>query len=267
MTTTRRQALVTTLASIGGAALSDTWAQSPPPLISPTPRARLQVVMLVHPDMTALDLVAPQLIFASMGDADTHLVWKDLSPVTCDSGLVIVPSTTFADAPKNPEILFVPGGLKGTTELLQDTETIRFLRERGASAKWVTGVCTGVLLLGAAGLLRGHRATAHWYVRDLLPMFDATPVSQRVVMDRNRITGGGVTSGIDMALTVSSLLRGEEQARLQTLAFEYAPAPPFAAGTPALAGEALTRIVLERRRPAIAAARQAAQNAREQWAT
>lgn len=275
MNTNRRRALsalsalpalssFSTLAALGASATTDANAQTPP--LPTSPRPRLQIAMLVHPDMTALDLVAPQLVFATLGDADTHLVWKDLSPVTTDSGLKILPSTTFADAPAAPDILFVPGGLKGTTALLQDEDTLRFLRERGAAARWVTGVCTGVLLLGAAGLLRGHRATAHWYVRELLPIFDAAPVAQRVVVDRNRVTGGGVTAGIDMALTLSALLRGEAHARLQTLLFEYAPQPPFASGTPELAGQALTATVRERRGPAIEAARQAAQKARDRWA-
>ena len=270
MNTNRRQALsalsalpalssFSALAALGATATTDANAQTP--LLPTTPRPRLQIAMLVHPDMTALDLVAPQLVFATLGDADTHLVWKDLSPVTTDSGLKILPSTTFTDAPAAPDILFVPGGLKGTTALLQDEDTLRFLRERGAAARWVTGV----LLLGAAGLLRGHRATAHWYVRELLPIFDAAPVAQRVVVDRNRVTGGGVTAGIDMALTLSALLRGEAHARLQTLLFEYAPQPPFASGTPELAGQALTATVRERRGPAIEAARQAAQKARDRW--
>lgn len=273
MNSDRRQALsalsaLCALAALGTSATTDAIAQASPASGHPsTPRPRLQIAMLVHPDMTALDLVAPQLVFATLGDADTHLVWKDLSPVTTDSGLKILPSTTFTDAPAAPDILFVPGGLKGTTALLQDEDTLHFLRERGASARWVTGVCTGVLLLGAAGLLRGHRATAHWYVRDLLPTFDATPVAQRVVVDRNRVTGGGVTAGIDMALTLSALLRGEAHARLQTLLFEYAPQPPFASGTPELAGQALTATVRERRGPAIDAARQAAQKARDRWTT
>ncbi|WP_269759394.1 DJ-1/PfpI family protein [Variovorax sp. E3] len=264
MPSTRRHALAT-LAALGGASLADAFAQTPQAGAAPASK-RLQVLMLVHPDMTALDLVGPQLVFATMGDVDTHMVWKDLSPVTTDSGLKLVPGMTFADAPKAPDILFVPGGLKGTTALLQDEETLRFLRERGASARWVTGVCTGVLLLGAAGLLRGYRATAHWYVQDILPVFDAEPSADRVVIDRNRVTGGAVTAGIDMALTMSAMLRGDDKARTQELAFGYAPMPPFAAGTPELAGEALTKRVLESRAPAISAARRAAEMARQRWA-
>jgi len=271
MNPNRRQALsalsgLSALATLGATTVTDAVAQTAP-LATGTQRPRLQITMLVHLDMTALDLVAPQLVFATLGDADTHLVWKDRSPVTTGSGLKLLPSMTFADAPSAPDILFVPGGLKGTTALLQDEETLGFLRERGTAARWVAGVCTGVLLLGAAGLLRGRRATAHWYVRDLLPVLDAIPIAQRVVVDRHCVTGGGVTAGIDMALTLSALLRGEAHARIQTLLFEYAPQPPFPSGTPELAGHELTSTVRERRGTAIEAARQAAQRARERWTT
>ncbi|MCW7540977.1 DJ-1/PfpI family protein [Aquabacterium sp. A7-Y] len=269
-----RRRVLSALAVLGGGGLSCTAAReaqdtSPQPVSpsTPTSATAVQVQMLVHPDMTALDLIGPQLIFSTMGNTQTHLVWKDLSPITTDSGVRILPTLTLAEAPESPDILFVPGGLKGTTAMLQDADVLGYLRTRGASARWVTGVCTGALLLGAAGLLKGYRATAHWYVRDLLTVFDATPVTQRVVVDRNRITGGGVTSGIDMALTVSALLKGEQQARIQELVFEYAPEPPYASGTPQLAGDALTQLVLKRREPAIEMARQAALKARARWPT
>lgn len=227
---------------------------------------RLQVVMLVHPDMTALDLVGPQLIFATLQNVDVHLAWKDLSAVSTDSGLRILPTVALDAAPSAPDILFVPGGLKGTTAMMLDAQVIGFLRSLGSRARYVTSVCTGALLLGAAGLLRGYRATSHWYVRDTLAVFDAVPVDERVVVDRNRVTGGGVTAGLDMALTLSAILRGDEFARTQELLFEYAPTPPFACGTPELAGESLTAQVLQRRRLAIEAATQAAAQARKGWA-
>lgn len=226
---------------------------------------RFQVVMLVHPNMTALDLVGPQLVFSTMSNVDVHLAWKDLNPVTTDSGLKIVPSMSLDKAPTAPDILFVPGGLGGTTAMMRDAQVVDFVRTRGEKAKWVASVCTGSLLLGAAGLLKGYRATAHWYVRDILPVFGAIPVAERVVIDRNRITGGGVTAGIDMALTVSAMIRGEDFARRQTLAFEYAPLPPYVSGTPELAGETITQGVLQRRRPAINMAREAAVQARSCW--
>lgn len=228
---------------------------------SDTPRRKRQVLMLAHPDMTALDLVGPQLIFASMPDTEVRLVWKQRTPIVADSGLQLLPDLVMAEAPPAPDILFVPGGLKGSTALMGDEEVLDFLRQRGERAGWVSSVCTGALVLGAAGLLQGHRATTHWYVHDLLPLFGARPVKERVVMDRNRLTGGGVTAGIDLALTLSAALCGAGHARLQELVFEYAPQPPMGTGTPERAGTELTQAVLARRRPAIEAARQAARQA------
>ncbi|AKJ30155.1 DJ-1/PfpI family protein [Caldimonas brevitalea] len=238
---------------------------TPPAYRPATGDQRLQVVMLAHPDMTALDLVGPQLIFATMPPVDVHVVWKDQQPVMTDSGLAVMPTSTLDQAPATPDVLFVPGGLKGTTALLSDPQVLSFLRSRGSSARYIAGVCTGGLLLGAAGLLRGYQATAHWYVRDLLPVFDAIAVDRRVVQDRNRITGGGVTAGIDLALTLSALLRGDEHARTQQLVFEYAPEPPFSSGTPQSAGPALTAKVLRRRHAAIEQTRLAVHEARRSW--
>lgn len=271
-----RRALLQALTAIGGASVLH--AHSTPQVMStadagsraPTApqvdsELRMQIVMLAHPDMTALDLVGPQLIFATMPNTDVHIVWKNRSLITTDSGLNIVPSLTFDEAPRTPDLLFIPGGLKGTTAAMQDEQILEFVRQRGAQARWVTSVCTGALLLGAAGLLRGYRATAHWYVRELLTEFDCTPVNARVVVDRNRVTGSGVTAGIDMALTISAAIYGDELARRQTLAFEYAPRPPFLSGTPEMAGMLITNQVLARRRPAIDFARKIAIVARRRW--
>lgn len=254
-----RRDVLGAVAGLAGSALGApaAQAQAQAPVPAPDPGARLQIVMLAYPDMTALDLVAPQLVFATLGHADVQLVWKDTEPVTTDSGLRIVPTTRIADAARAPDVLFVPGGLKGTTALLRDTEVLQFVQRCGEASGWVTSVCTGALLLGAAGLLRGYRATSHWYVRDLLPLLDATPVNQRVVRDRNRVTGAGVTAGMDMALALSALLRGEGHARRQQLVFEYAPQPPFNSGTPEEAGVELSRSVRLSRQAAIEAARQA----------
>lgn len=269
MTASRREAIAA-LAAIAGAAAWSSQAQgqsigTSPSAQLPTPvdgTRRLQIVMLAHPDMTALDLVGPQLIFATLGNVEVQVVWKDTVPVLTDSGLQIVPTTRFDQAARAPDLLFVPGGLKGTTAMLRDPEVLDFVRDVGGAARWVSGVCTGSLLLGAAGLLRGYRATSHWYVRDLLTLLDAEPVNERVVQDRNRITGAGVTAGIDLALTISATLRGEAHARRQQLVFEYAPRPPFASGTPELAGADLTASVLQVRKPAIDAARLAVLQAR-----
>jgi cyclohexyl-isocyanide hydratase len=216
------------------------------------------IAMLAYPWMTALDLIGPQLFFAALGNVRVHLVWKTREPVTSDTGVTIVPTTSFADCPAELALLFVPGGLRGTVDVMGDGDALGFLRSRGARAGLVTSVCTGALVLGAAGLLDGYRATAHWYVRDLLPLFGAAPVAARVVEDRNRITGGGVTAGIDFALRIAARLRGAEHARRLQLVFEYDPQPPFDAGSPEKAGPALVADVLGRRAAAIASAREAA---------
>jgi cyclohexyl-isocyanide hydratase len=240
-------------------ALSDVQAQTPAqPSAAPGVQ---QIGMLVHPDMTAMDLIGPQLFLAVMGNTKVHLVWKTRDPVVSDSGVAILPTATFAECPANLTVLFVPGGLKGTTALMNDAETIAFLQDRGSRAEYVTSVCTGGLLLGAAGLLKGYKANTHWYVRDVLPLFGAQPVNSRIVEDRNRITGGAVTAGIDFGLTLVARLRGEEQAKRMQLVFEYDPQPPFNSGSPEKAGSALTQSVLSIRAPAIAAAKTAAQTA------
>ena len=221
----------------------------------------LRVALLVHPDMVLLDLVGLQTVF-SLLMAEVHLVGKDRRPVPTDVGIPITPTTTYADCPADVDVLFVPGGLKGSVALMDDPETLAFLTDRGARARFVTSVCTGSLLLGAAGLLNGYRATSHWYVRDLLPLMGATPAPGRVVEDRNRVTGGGVTAGIDFGLTLAARLRGEEYARRIQLVIEYDPQPPFAAGSPERAGESLTREIRQRRAPVLTAAREAAGRAR-----
>lgn len=159
-----------------------------------------------------------------------ELVWKSKETVTSDSGIPIVPTMTFADCPADPDILFVGGGTKGTWALMNDPAVIGFLQS--AKAKLITSVCTGSLVLGAAGLLNGYKATSHWVARDLLSLFGATPVNARVVEDRNRITGAGVTAGMDFALRIATRLRGDEYAQALQLANEYDPQPPFKAGIP-----------------------------------
>ncbi|MBV8191284.1 MAG: DJ-1/PfpI family protein [Alphaproteobacteria bacterium] len=219
-----------------------------------------RVGLVVHPDMILLDLAGPLTVFSLMM-ASIHLVWKTREEVKTDVGIPVQPTHSFESCPVDLDLLFVPGGLKGTTALMQDHATLDFLADRGARARYVTSVCTGALALGAAGLLRGHRATSHWYVRDLLPLFDATPVAERVVVDRNRITAGGVTAGLDFGLELCARMRGEDYARRVQLLLEYAPHPPFSAGSPESAGTTLTAEVLERRAPALAEARAAAQAA------
>jgi cyclohexyl-isocyanide hydratase len=233
-------------------------AQAQPAAATPgAPR----IAMLVHPDMVMLDLIGPLTVF-SLLRGELHLVWKDRQPVANDLGLPITPSTSYTDCPADLDVLFIPGGLKGSVALMDDAETLTFLADRGARARYVTAVCTGSLVLAAAGLLKGYRATGHWYIRDLLGLMGASVESKRVVHDRNRITGGGVTAGLDFGLTVAAELRGEETARLIQLVLEYDPQPPFDAGTPERAGAKLTGDVLARRKPLIDAARRNAELAK-----
>jgi putative intracellular protease/amidase len=190
-----------------------------------------QIAMLVYPRMTALDLIGPQYMFASLMGAKVHLVGKTLQPVTSDTGVTITPTATFADCPKDLTVLFAPGGTQGTLDALEDHETRAFMADRGSRAAYVTSVCTGALILGAAGLLKGYKATSHWAVRDMLSEFGAFPTDARVVRDRNRITGAGVTAGLDFGLTMVAELRGRTYAESVQLLCEYDPHPPFNAGS------------------------------------
>lgn len=192
-----------------------------------------QVAMLLYPGFTALDLVGPHYFFASMMGATVHLVTNqaDLTPVASDLGLAIQPTRTLADCPSDLTIVFAPGGTLGTLAAASDPATLRFLRDRAETARCVTSVCTGSLILGAAGLLRGRKATSHWIARDILGHFGATPVDHRVVIDGKVITGAGVSAGLDFALAVVEILRGRPYAEALMLQAEYNPEPPFAGGT------------------------------------
>ncbi len=206
----------------------------------------LQIGMLLFPKLTQLDFTGPQEVFARIPDAQVHMVAKTRDPVVAESGLTIVPSTTFAELP-TVDIVFVPGGV-GQIEATEDQATLDWLRTAGAGARYVTSTCTGALLLGAAGLLRGYRATTHWAFIDLLPIVGAIPVDERVVIDRNRITSGGVTAGIDIALTIAAEVAGRDAAEAIQLYLEYHPAPPFQAGHPSVARPEL----VERARASVA---------------
>ena len=195
------------------------------------PDARPQVGMLLYPGLTLLDLLGPQTALSMV--MDVHLVWtRTDEPVVTDTGLRIFPTTTPADCPSPLDVLFVPGG-PGMTAVMRNREVLDFLAERGRSARWDTSVCSGSLVLGVAGLLDGYRATSHWAAVDLLPTVGAEPVGGRVVVDRNRITAGGVTAGIDFALTLIAEMLGDRTAKLVQLGMEYDPRPPFDAGHPA----------------------------------
>jgi len=189
---------------------------------------------LLFPQVTQLDLTGPAQILGRIPGAQVHLLWKSRDPVATDVGFTINPTTTFADCPQL-DVLCVPGGF-GIEGLFDDEETLDFLRRQGAQAKYVTSVCNGALVLGAAGLLRGYRSACHWMWREFLPRFGAVPVAERIVRDRNRISGGGVTAGIDFGLALAAELSGEEVAKTLQLAFEYDPQPPFDCGSPETAG-------------------------------
>ena len=199
-----------------------------------------QIGMLLYPGYTALDFVGPQHMFASLMGAKVHHIAKTMKPVKSESGLTIAPTTTFARAPRELDILFVPGGGDEVLSAMADRDLLAFLADRGSRAKWVTSVCTGSLVLGAAGLLKGYRATSHWAVRPLLADAGATPVDARVVRDRNRITGAGVSAGLDLGLAIVGTLRDEPYAQTVQLLAEYAPEPPYNAGSPRTAPPTVT---------------------------
>ncbi len=193
----------------------------------------LVVGMLLYPGFTMLDLVGPLTVFTM--HAKLHLFWKDLEPVESDSGVAIVPTTLLRNCPEKLDVLFVPGGF-GTGAAMADAELLAFLQHAAARADYITSVCTGSLILGAAGLMQGYQATTHWAMHDMLSQFGAQPVKARVVTDGNRISGGGVTAGIDFGLTVLAQLRGADVAQAVQLTMEYDPQPPFDAGSPEKAG-------------------------------
>jgi putative intracellular protease/amidase len=199
-----------------------------------------EVGMLLYPGLALLDLFSAQTALAT--SCNVHLVWKNTDLIESDTGVVVKPTRTLADCPKDLDVLFVGGG-PGSLAVMRDAEVLKFLADRGARAKYVTSVCTGSLVLGAAGLLKGYKATSHWACRDALALFGATPVAARVVTDRNRVSGGGVTAGIDFGLVLLAKLLGEDVAKMTQLVMEYDPEPPFDAGTPKKAGENITKKV------------------------
>lgn len=241
----RRQLLLTTAAS--SAVLAGGWAArstafehaESEPRSEPTNAAapdpdKPEVLMLVYPKFTILDLIGPHHVFSLLGPAlKPRLVWKDTKEITSDTGVTIRPTHSFRECGDSPVVLFIPGGTDGTIAAMQDDEVREFVASRGAKAKYLTSVCTGSLVLGAAGLLKGYKATTHWLAMDDLKKFGAIPLAERVVTDRNRITGAGVTAGIDFALTLATKLQNEKYAKGVQLMMEYDPQPPFPKdGTP-----------------------------------
>ncbi len=219
----------------------------------------LEIGLLLFPKLTQLDLTGPYEVFAKFPDAKVRLIWKSTGPVTADGGMAIIADTNFANCPPL-DIICIPGG-PGISALLDDAETLAFVRRQAATAKHVTSVCTGALVLGATGLLFGKRATTHWMSHAMLAEFGAIPTQARVVRDGNILTGGGVTAGIDMALTLATEIMGPRAMALELL-LEYDPVPPHGTGTPEKAApaivEGIRRATAEMQVERLAAVRRAA---------
>jgi cyclohexyl-isocyanide hydratase len=220
----------------------------------------MKVLTLIYPGLTLQDALGPLQTWMVLPDFEVQLVWKEKGPLISDCGVPVVATHDFASSFTDPDILLVGGGGKPAFDLLEDEETLAFVADRGARAKWITSVCTGSLILGAAGLLQGYRSACHWYARDKLALFGAIPSPERVVIDRNRASGGGVTAGIDFGLQMISVFAGEQLGRAAELLFEYAPAPPYGCGRPESASPetlAMAKSILSRDMPESAIARAA----------
>ena len=213
---------------------------------------QLQVGFLIYPGVIQLDVMGPYQVLAFSANVRVHLVWKTLSPLTSNEGVTLLPTTTMAECPRL-DVICVPGGGLGQVDVMKDAEVLDFLRQQGTQAQFVSSVCTGSMILAAAGLLQGYQATCHWAFREQLTWLGVEVVPQRVVVDRDRVTGAGVTSGIDLGLTLLGLLCGEEEAKLAQLMMEYAPAPPFEAGTPETAGKDMVQLLRQLGEPLLEA--------------
>ena len=184
-----------------------------------------EIGLLFYPGMTQLDVTGPFEVLARLPGARMHLLWKNIEPITSDVGLTLMPTTTFDNCPRL-DVLCVGGG-PGQVALMEDPEVMSFVTQAGEGANYVTSVCAGCFILAGAGLLHGYRSACHWLSRDQLAMLGAIPVAERIVVDRNRISGGGVTAGIDFAFQVAAELCGEDVAKRLQLMLEYNPKPPF----------------------------------------
>lgn len=193
--------------------------------------------LVFFPGMTSLDMVGPQEVFSALPGVQIHRIWKTLDPIKTDDGMMVLPDTTFENCPRL-DVICIGGGL-GQGAVEDDPEILAFLRKQGSTAKFITSVCGGSLFLAKSGLLFGYRAATHWAMRQQLAKLGVEVGTERIVIDRNRITGGGVTAGIDFGLTIASILCGEEVAKIIQLLLEYNPAPPFDVGSPEKAGAEL----------------------------
>ena len=200
------------------------------------------VGLVIYPGMTTLDIVGPQTVFNTLPGIKLHRIWKVLEPIAGDDGMVIIPDTTFSACPPL-DVLCIGGGMQQMA-IVDDPEVLEFLKQQGNTAQFITSVCGGSVFLAKAGLLQGYRAAHHWAMRDALAKLGVEVGTERVVVDRNRISGGGVTAGIDFGLTLAKLLRGEEAAKIAELSMEYNPEPPFDVGSPEKAGPELVQKTL-----------------------
>ncbi|MEO0536586.1 MAG: DJ-1/PfpI family protein [Cyanobacteria bacterium P01_A01_bin.123] len=210
--------------------------------------SQLQIGFLVYPDVVQLDVMGAYQVLAFPTNTQVHLIWKTLTPITSNEGLIFSPTVTLANCPPL-DVICVPGGGMGQIEVMKDPEILDFLQQQSKSAQYVTSVCTGSIILAAASLLQGYKATCHWAFRDQLAMLGVEVLPQRVVIDRDRVTGAGVTSGIDFGLTLLGLLCGEEVAKITQLMMEYTPDPPFNAGTPETAGKEIVDSLIQFGKP------------------
>ncbi|OCR02934.1 glutamine amidotransferase [Oscillatoriales cyanobacterium USR001] len=210
--------------------------------------SHLQIGFLVYPDVIQLDVMGAYQVLSFPHNTQVHLIWKTLTPIVSNEGLILTPTVTLANCP-HLDVICVPGGGMGQIEVMKDAEILDFLQQQSKSARYVTSVCTGSMVLAAAGLLQGYKATCHWAFRDQLAMLGVEVIHQRVAIDRDRITGAGVTSGIDFGLTLLGLLCGEEVAKMTQLMMEYTPDPPFNAGTPETAGKEIVRPLMQFGKP------------------
>lgn len=210
----------------------------------------VQIGFLIYPDVVQLDVMAAYQVLAFPPNTQVHLIWKTLTPIVSNEGLAIAPTVTIENCP-SLDVICVPGGGMGQVEVMKDTEILNFLKQQGKIAQYMTSVCTGSLILAAAGLLQGYKATCHWAFRDQLAMLGVEVIANRVVIDRNRVTGAGVTSGLDFGLTLVGLLCGEDMAKMTQLMLEYDPEPPFNTGTPEKAGKKVVQPLIQFGKPLV----------------
>jgi transcriptional regulator GlxA family with amidase domain len=207
----------------------------------------MDIAILLFEGITALDAVGPYEVLSKLPEAAVTFVAVETSSVRTDTGFLALTADATLDELEHPEILVVPGG-PGQAALMDDQTILSWLRGADETSIWTTSVCTGSLLLGAAGILGGKRATTHWLALDQLVAFGATPASERVVFDGKVVTAAGVSAGIDMALAIAAEVAGTEVAQIIQLGIEYDPRPPFDAGSPRKAPTAVTEYLRSRSR-------------------